>query len=49
MCGVIPAAIMLVAAKALGATSTKLITYATSGEVNGDLDRVVAYAAVTVS
>jgi MEMO1 family protein len=49
MCGVIPAAIMLVAAKALGATSSRLIDYATSGEVNGDMDRVVAYAAVTVS
>jgi len=48
MCGVIPAAVMLVAAKALGATRCRLINYATSGEVNGDLQRVVAYAAVTV-
>jgi len=49
MCGVVPAAVMLVAAKELGATSSKLVHYTTSGEVNGDLDRVVAYAAVTVS
>lgn len=49
MCGVVPATVMLVAAMALGATSSRLIRYATSGEVNGDLDRVVAYAAVTVS
>jgi MEMO1 family protein len=49
MCGVIPAAVMLVAAKLLGATSSRLIRYTTSGEVNGDLNRVVAYAAVTVS
>ena len=48
MCGVIPATVMLVAAKALGATASRLISYATSGEVNGDLQRVVAYAAVTV-
>jgi MEMO1 family protein len=49
MCGVVPAAVMLVAAKLLGATTSRLIRYTTSGEVNGDLDRVVAYAAVTVS
>ena len=49
MCGVIPAAVMLVAAKLLGATTSRLIRYTTSGEVNGDLNRVVAYAAVTVS
>jgi len=48
MCGVIPATVMLVAAKALGAGSSRLLGYATSGEVNGDLRRVVAYAAVTV-
>lgn len=49
MCGVIPAAVMLVAAKALGATSTELVGYTTSGEVSGDYNQVVAYAAVTVS
>jgi MEMO1 family protein len=49
MCGVIPATVMLVAAKALGATSSRLVSYTTSGEVNGDLQRVVAYAAVMVS
>lgn len=49
MCGVIPAAVMLVAAKALGATSTELVGYTTSGVVSGDYSQVVAYAAVTVS
>jgi AmmeMemoRadiSam system protein B len=49
MCGVVPAAVMLVAARALGATSSRLLSYTTSGEVNGDLSRVVAYAAITVS
>ena len=48
MCGVIPAAVMLVAAKALGATSANLVDYTTSGEVSGDYNQVVAYAAVTV-
>ena len=49
MCGVIAATVMLVAAKSLGATSSRLVSYATSGEVNGDLQRVVAYASLTVS
>lgn len=49
MCGVIPAAVMLVAAKALGANRTELVGYTTSGEVSGDYNQVVAYAAVTVS
>ncbi|MBJ6727534.1 AmmeMemoRadiSam system protein B [Geomesophilobacter sediminis] len=48
MCGVVPATVMLVAAKALGATSAQVISYASSGEVNGDYDRVVGYAAVAV-
>ena len=48
MCGVIAAATMLVAARALGATSSRLVRYTNSGEVNGDLKSVVAYAAVTV-
>lgn len=49
MCGVVPAAVMLVAAQKLGATASRLIRYTTSGEVNGDLNRVVAYAGLTVS
>lgn len=48
MCGVIPAAVMLVAAKVLGATQAELIDYTTSGEVTGDLQEVVAYAGVAV-
>ena len=49
MCGMIPAATMLVAAKALGATRAELIGYTTSGEVTGDYHQVVAYAAARVS
>jgi len=49
MCGVVPAAVMLVASRLLGATAAQLIKYATSGEVTGDYRQVVAYAALTVS
>lgn len=49
MCGVIPAAVMLVAARELGATGAELVRYATSGDVTGDNRQVVAYAALTVS
>jgi len=48
MCGVVPAAVMLVAALELGASKSRLLRYTTSGEVNGDLNRVVAYAGITV-
>lgn len=48
MCGVVPAAVMLVAAKELGASQAELVAYTTSGEVTGDLSDVVAYAAVSV-
>jgi MEMO1 family protein len=49
MCGVMPATVMLVAAKVLGATKSRLIGYTNSGEVNGDMRRVVAYAGVMVT
>jgi len=49
MCGAVAATVMLVAAKALGATAGRTIEYTHSGEVNGDSERVVAYAAVAVS
>jgi AmmeMemoRadiSam system protein B len=49
MCGAVAAAVMLVAAKALGATASRLLAYTHSGEVSGDSESVVAYAAVTVS
>lgn len=48
MCGVIPAATMLVAAMELGAKQARLIRYATSGDVTGDRRQVVAYAALTI-
>ncbi|ACG72487.1 protein of unknown function DUF52 [Anaeromyxobacter sp. K] len=48
MCGVVPATVMLVAARALGATRAELVRYAHSGEVSGDDDAVVGYAGVVV-
>ncbi|MCA9522878.1 MAG: AmmeMemoRadiSam system protein B [Myxococcales bacterium] len=46
MCGFIPTAIMLLAAKRLGASSIELLEYKHSGEVNGDNSSVVGYASV---
>jgi MEMO1 family protein len=48
MCGLGPAVTMLTAARTLGATSAKLIEYATSGNVSGDMQMVVGYAAIAV-
>ena len=48
MCGVIPAVVMLLAARALGAQRSELVRYAHSGEVSGDDDQVVGYAGVVV-
>ena len=44
MCGVLPATVVLFAARRLGATSARLVRYATSGDVSRDFDQVVGYA-----
>lgn len=49
MCGVAPGATMLYACKEMRASRARLVRYATSGDVNGDYDRVVGYAGVIVS
>jgi len=46
MCGFGPVAMILVAAKQLGAKEAKLLKYATSGEVTGDYSSVVGYGAI---
>ena len=38
MCGIIPATVMLVAARLMGATRAELVRYGHSGEVSGDDD-----------
>lgn len=48
MCGVIPAAVMLVASLELGAEQAELAAYGTSGDVTGDNHQVVGYAGVLV-
>lgn len=49
MCGFGPTVAMLTAAARLGASSAKLIKYATSGDVSGDHEMVVGYAGIVVS
>ncbi len=49
MCGFAPAVAMLVACRDLNASRGQLIQYANSGEVSGDFERVVGYAALAVS
>ena len=48
MCGVIPTAAVLHAARALGASEAELVRYTTSGEASGDFDRVVGYAGIVI-
>jgi AmmeMemoRadiSam system protein B len=48
MCGYGPTVAMLTAALRLGAQKAELIKYATSGDVSGDRDHVVGYAAVAI-
>ncbi len=49
MCGFIPATVMLVAVKELGASAAELVRYAHSGEVTGDDESVVGYAGIVVA
>ncbi len=48
MCGVVPATVMLVAARLMGASRAELVRYGHSGEVTGDDDQVVGYAGIAV-
>lgn len=45
MCGVGPAAAVLEAARRLGCGRVEILRYATSGQVSGEMDSVVGYAA----
>lgn len=49
MCGVVPVAVAIEAAKALGAGSARLISYSTSGETSRDFAQVVGYAGITIN
>lgn len=48
MCGYGPVAVMLSAAKRLGACRARLLQYQTSGDVTGDYSSVVGYAGILV-
>lgn len=48
MCGYAPAAIMLAAAKDLGAKKAELVKYQTSGDTSGDFSSVVGYAGIII-
>jgi hypothetical protein len=48
MCGFAAAVAMLVAARDLGAAESELVRYATSGDINGDRERVVGYAGIVI-
>jgi MEMO1 family protein len=48
MCGYAAAVAVLIAAHDLGATQAELVRYATSGEVNGDMEEVVGYAGIVI-
>jgi AmmeMemoRadiSam system protein B len=49
MCGIVPATVMLVAARLRGARRAELVRYGHSGEVTSDDRAVVGYAGVVVS
>jgi len=48
MCGFVPATVMLIACKELGAKMAELVKYQTSGDVIGDYSEVVGYAGMIV-
>ncbi len=48
MCGYAAAVAAVIAARELGATGAELVRYATSGEVNGDMQEVVGYAGMVI-
>lgn len=48
MCGYAATTAMLIAMRALGATHSRLVRYATSADVSGDRERVVGYAAFLI-
>ena len=49
MCGPGPVTALITASKILGAHSAKLLKYATSGDITGDLSSVVAYASIAIT
>ena len=48
MCGFAATVAMLVAVRDRGATQAELVRYATSGDINGERERVVGYAGIVI-
>ena len=48
MCGVNPVTVMLHYCESLGAKEAELVKYMTSGEVSGDMEKVVGYAGLII-
>ncbi len=48
MCGVNPVTVMLYCSESLGAKEAELVKYMTSGEVSGDMEKVVGYAGLII-
>ncbi|MBT3922143.1 MAG: AmmeMemoRadiSam system protein B [Nitrospina sp.] len=48
MCGVNPVTVMLHCCESLGAKESELVKYMTSGDVSGDMDKVVGYAGLVI-
>lgn len=48
MCGAVPTACVITAAKELGANASELVDYRTSGDTTGDHQSVVGYAGITL-
>jgi MEMO1 family protein len=48
MCGVNPVTIMLLCSEKLGAKEAELVRYMTSGDVSGDMEKVVGYAGMII-
>ncbi len=46
MCGVLPTCVLMIAAKESGIKAGKILHYHTSGDVSGDLNRVVGYGSM---
>lgn len=49
MCGAAPAAVMMAAAKHLGAKKGRLVKYRTSADASGDYSSVVGYAGIVIT
>lgn len=48
MCGALPTAIVIAAAKEMGAVSASLLKYSNSGDITGDYSEVVGYASIEI-